>query len=734
MSIYFGAHTNISDGILNGLKYITNIGGNVSQIFLGNRLSAQLKYKTKLTKEQKTEIKQYLKANNQKLFVHACYVLNLASKPPTSPAIQYQLNSLKYDLELGDEIGSNGLVIHLGNQMKLTKEESYNNMAKCVMKVINISKGKGRILLETSAGAGTQIGVSLDDLTLLWNLFPTKYHSRLGICIDTAHIFSAGIPINKPEEINKYFKLFDQKIGIKHLYLVHLNDSKAKFNARVDRHENLEEGFIFNPDKEGSIKALQNILLFLVKHKIPALLETPGDGSLKEPQTGSYQFQLELIKKLVKDYKKLPKPSINLIPKYLSKSHSKSHLKSHFNFKTKKTKKTKLNLNNYSLKKTKSKQSKQSKFKSKLQMTDIKTETETETELEIQKGGKSSFAEQEPNKTIIKLLMELGDLLKKEKDFFRSRALQTASIILREYDQKIEKSEQLKGIPRVGKGTIEKVEEILKTGIIKELEDLKNKQKDLSSIKKDPKVQLLEDLESILGIGPVLAKKLIKNGVISLDDLKEKVEKNEIELTHQQKVGLMYHKDLDKLIPREDAHNIFLDIEKIIKSNKEHLEWKDLEIIHAGSYPSGKVASKDIDILLFDSKIKTKNDMKKSTLLIDLVEFLKKENKILEVLSLGSTKFLGVIPATPNSPNSNYVKHLDIRLIPTESRIPAYFFYTSGGKFNQMIRQIAKDKGFTLSEFDLKDNEGKIVKVKSEEEIFHKLGVNFIPMEDRRAL
>jgi apurinic endonuclease APN1 len=723
MSIYFGAHTNISKGVLNGLKYITNIGGNVSQIFLGNRLSSQLKYKTKLNQEEKTEIKQYLKENNHKLFVHACYVLNLASKPPTSQAIQYQLESLKYDLELGHEIGSSGLVIHLGNQMKLTKEESYDNMVKCVMKVIETSKGNGRILLETSAGAGTQIGVSLDDLTTLWNLFPTKYHPRIGICIDTAHIFSAGIPINKPYEINKYFKLFDEKIGIKHLYLVHLNDSKAKFNARVDRHENLEEGFIFNPDKEGSIKALQNILLFLVKHKIPALLETPGDGSLTESQSGSYQYQLELIKKLVKDYKKLPKPSINLIPKYLSKSHSKSYS----NFKTKKLK---LNLNNYLLKKTKLKQSKQfNKLKqSKFKMSDIHEQT----------GGKSSFADEEPNQTIIKLLKELSNLLKIEKDIFRSRALNTASIILREYNQKIEKSEQLKGIPRVGKGTIEKVEEILKTGTIKELEDLKNKQKDLSIIKKDPKVQLLEDLESILGIGPVLAKKLIKNGVVSLNDLKEKVEKKEIELTHQQTVGLMYHKDLDQLIPREDAHNIFLDIEKTIKdksnkTNKEHLEWKDLEIIHAGSYPSGKVASKDIDILLFDSKIKTKNDMKKSTLLIDLVEFLKKENKILEVLSLGSTKFLGVIPANPES-SSNFVKHLDIRLIPTESRIPAYFFYTSGGKFNQMIRQIAKDKGFTLSEFDLKDSEGKIVKVKSEEEIFEKLGVNFIPMEDRRAL
>ena len=56
MSIYFGAHTNISNGVLNGLKYITNIGGNVSQIFLGNRLSSQLKYKTKLTQEQKQKL------------------------------------------------------------------------------------------------------------------------------------------------------------------------------------------------------------------------------------------------------------------------------------------------------------------------------------------------------------------------------------------------------------------------------------------------------------------------------------------------------------------------------------------------------------------------------------------------------------------------------------------------------------------------------------------------------
>lgn len=315
-NVYFGAHTSIANGIINGLKYITEIGGNVSQIFLGNRLSSQLKYKTKLTDTQKKDIRTYLEDHHHLLFVHAAYVLNLASKPPSSAAIQYQLDSLIYDLELGDQIGSSGLVIHLGNQLKLDRETAYNNMAQCVMKVIDTSKGNGRILLETSAGAGTQIGVGLDDFTYLWNIFPKKYHSRLGICVDTAHIFSAGIPINHPEEVKKYFADLDKKIGLQHLYLVHLNDSKTELNARVDRHENLEQGFIFDPTKKGSIKALQNILMFLIKNNIPALLETPGDGSDKDIQTGSYQYQLEMIKNLVEQYKKLPKPSIDLVSKY----------------------------------------------------------------------------------------------------------------------------------------------------------------------------------------------------------------------------------------------------------------------------------------------------------------------------------------------------------------------------------------------------------------------------------
>jgi apurinic endonuclease APN1 len=674
-TIYFGAHTSISDGVINGLKYITEIGGNVSQIFLGNRLSSQLKYKTKLTDVEKKEIKEYLKDNNHLLFVHAAYVLNLASKPPTSAAIGYQLDSLRYDLELGDEIGSSGLVIHLGNQLKLGREEAYRNMCGCVMKVIDTSKGRGRILLETSAGAGTQIGVGLADFAELWNLFPKSYHRRLGVCVDTAHIFSAGIPLNEPEEVKKYFREFDKLIGLEHLYLVHLNDSKAELNARVDRHENLEQGYIFDPQKKGSIKALQNILIFLTKNNIPALLETPGDGSAKDEEAGSYQYQIEMIKKLVSEYKKLPNPSINLSTKY-----SKRFLRTRTHKYTKK-----------------------------------------------HTGGKSKFADLEPNRTIIKLLMDFGDLLKKRKDIFRGRSLQTGSIILREYNQKIESGEQLKGIPRIGVGIREKVDEIIKTGTIKEYEDMKTIVNEVN-----PRIKLKDELESILGVGPSESEKLIKQGALSIADLKKKVSDGTIVLNHQQMIGLKYYDDLNKDIPRNVAHQIVLKIEKAVRTKGgENDDWKDLEIIHAGSYPSGKVASKDIDILIFDPKIKTREQLMRSTLLIDLCNFLEKKKLILETLSLGQSKFLGVVPGTKTS---DYAKHLDIRLIPTESRVFAYFFYTSGGKFNQMIRNIAKTKGYKLSEFDLIDKNGKSIKVESEEDIFKVLGMDFIPMEDRRVL
>lgn len=670
MSIYLGAHTSIANGTLNGIKYIDSIGGNVSQIFLGNKLSSQLKYKTKLSDEEIKEIHNYLKTKKHILVVHAAYVLNLCSKPPTSQAIQYQLDSIKYDLELGYKLGFYGLVVHIGSKLKLDEDEAYKNMALCIQEVINRSDGKGRILLETSSGQGTQIGTDLEGLAKLWKLFPSKYHNRLGICLDTCHVFSSGESFHTSKGVKQYFSRFDSLIGLNHLVVVHLNDSKMPFNSRKDRHENLAEGYIYNYDLGGDLKALKTLMELLEKYNIPALLETPGDGSKNDPRAGSYQSQFNLIQKLVPSYKKLPKATIDLASSFLTRQSKKSKKKSH-------------------------------------------------------KGGASKFAKKEPNKTIIESLDELAQIYKNRNELFRSRAYSNASMNLREYPHKINSIKDIENLPTIGKGVLEKVQEILEKGHLQILKDLK--EKSLSKKGSNQMQDKMEEFTSLLGVGPEQAKKFINAGIKDIKDLENRVKKNEIKLNNQQIVGLKYHNELKTLIPRKDAHDVVLGIKKSITKKQE---WSNLEIIHAGSYPSGKIASKDIDILIFDPRIKTRKDLDNSNLLQEITEHLVKDKKILEILSLGKTKFLGLVPGTPNS---KFAKHLDIRLIPLESRIPAYFYYTSGGKFNQMIRQVAKNKGYKLSEWDLKDSKDQVVPVSNEKDIFKIIGVNFIPMSDRRG-
>jgi len=672
MSVYLGAHTSISNGTLNGMKYIESIGGNVSQIFLGNKLSSQLKYKTKLSAEEIKDINQYIKTTKHQLVVHAPYVVNLCSKPPSSQGIQYQLDSLKHDLELGDQLGFVGLVVHIGSQLKLSEDEAYQNMAKCIQEVINRSAGKGRILLETPAGQGTQIATDLDGLAKLWRLFPTKYHARLGICLDTCHVFSSGEPLHTSKGVKDYMTRFDKLIGLKHLVVVHLNDSKMPLNSRKDRHENLTEGYIYGSDLGGDLRALKTLMEFLSKQGIPALLETPGDGSKNDSKSGSYQSQFQLIQKLVPAYKKLPKATVDLATSFLAK----------------KTKKTK-----------------------------SKT---------TQKGGSTTASALEPNKTIIETLSQLGQIYQARKELFRARAYSNASLILREHPKKITSVKDIEDLPKIGKGVLEKVQEILDKGYLQLLKDLQAES--IPSDQRSQNTKLMDELTSLLGVGPEQAKKFIKDGIKGIKDLENRVNKGEVTLNHQQAVGLKYNTELKTLIPRKDAHSVVL---RIFNSLSKKKEFKNLELIHAGSYPSGKVASKDIDMLIFDPKIKTRSQLDQSNLLPDILEYLTKDKKILETLSLGKTKFLGLVPGTPGS---KFAKHLDIRLIPLESRVPAYFYYTSGGKFNQMIRQMAKNKGYTLSEWDLKDSKGQVVQVKSEDDIFKAIGVNFIPMSDRRKI
>jgi deoxyribonuclease IV len=314
---YIGAHISIAGGILKGIKHVTeDLNGNAIQIFIGNKLSASLKLKSKITDEEAIEIKEYLDDNDVFLVIHACYLLNFCKFPPSSSQIQFAIDNLVHDINLAPKIGALGVVVHIGYQLTLERDEAYQNMADGIMKVIDKTPNGGLIILETPAGQGSQIATTLEDFAELFNMFPAKYKKRLGICVDTAHVFSAGAQINTVTGVKKYFIEFNKLIGKKHLVLFHINDSKQPINSRKDQHQGLGYGHIYDEKLGGNMNALKELTKYAKKNKIPMVLETPGgkpkakkkeeeDKDKKEKKKkidnfGNYKDEIMLLQKFAK--------------------------------------------------------------------------------------------------------------------------------------------------------------------------------------------------------------------------------------------------------------------------------------------------------------------------------------------------------------------------------------------------------------------------------------------------
>jgi deoxyribonuclease-4 len=297
---YIGAHASISGGMLKGIRYVVEeLNGTAVQIFLGSSHSATLKSKSKISEDEIKEIKEYISTNDIFLNVHACYLLNFCKYPPSDSQIQYAIQNLIYDVNLAKDIGALGVVVHIGYQMTLERDEAYQNMANGIMTVIDKTPNGSLIILETPAGQGSQIATTIEDFAELYNMFPGKYKKRLGICVDTAHVFSAGANINTVAGVDEYFSKFEKLIGKQHLVLFHINDSKQPINSRKDQHQGLGYGYIYNKDLGGDIKALERLTQYAKKNKIPMVLET-HDGaspSSKEKNFGCFADEIILLNK-----------------------------------------------------------------------------------------------------------------------------------------------------------------------------------------------------------------------------------------------------------------------------------------------------------------------------------------------------------------------------------------------------------------------------------------------------
>ena len=308
--------------------------------------------------------------------------------------------------------------------------------------------------------------------------------------------------------------------------------------------------------------------------------------------------------------------------------------------------------------------------------------------------------------SILQQIMELKDLYKIKGDTYRERAYDNGFYALKAIDVLPKTKKELIKVKGIGKAIADKIFEAIETGEIKKLKELRESQREIKGLIK------------IDGIGPKFAEKLIKKGITNLEQLRAEYKKGNIKLTAVQTLGIRYYEDLHVKLPRKEIQRFEKDLKKIVKSVDKKL---DFEIM--GSYRRGLKKSGDIDLLLYHPDIKVKDDIKKDYV-TEIVQKLSEQYKYVGKLAQGKKKFMGLFIL------DKLVRHIDILFVPMENLFAAINYFTGSKEHNVRLREHAKKNGYTVNEFNLK--KGKtIIPLKSERDLFDKLGLPFIKPTDR---
>ncbi|CAH6421762.1 Apurinic/apyrimidinic (AP) endonuclease [uncultured virus] len=277
---YFGTHINVYENYINSTKLVKKFGGNFVQIFI--TIPGQQKT-SNISNKDLIDFKTFLMDNDMKVVVHSSYLHNLARDwDPHS----WWLKNLELEIKYASVIGAIGVVIHFGKRMELSIEEAYNNMYTSLIYIHNKTKKYKdvKLILETSTGQGTEICYKLEDLGYFYKKFSKNNNKeikdRIKLCVDTCHVFAAGYDLKTKDNVDFFLQTFEELIGLNHIYLIHLNDSKMDVGSNKDRHENIGEGHI-------GIIGLDYFFKYFRNLKIPIILETPG---------GKYEEEIKLLK------------------------------------------------------------------------------------------------------------------------------------------------------------------------------------------------------------------------------------------------------------------------------------------------------------------------------------------------------------------------------------------------------------------------------------------------------
>lgn len=263
---YLGAHVSSSGGLFNAPLNAKAIGANAFAMFTKNQKQWSAK---PLTAEEIAQFKAAVSDNGFSpdfILPHDSYLINLGNADPEKRS--RSLASFKEEMARASQLGLKYVNFHPGSHLKeITEEECLNLIAASVNQALaDPDSGRTMAVAEATAGQGTNVGYKFEHIARIIAGIEDK--SRIGVCIDTCHIFAAGYDISTASGFEGVMADFDRIIGIKYLKAMHLNDAKKECGSRVDRHECLGKGFI-------GLEGFKYIMQSPYFDNMPLVLETP---------------------------------------------------------------------------------------------------------------------------------------------------------------------------------------------------------------------------------------------------------------------------------------------------------------------------------------------------------------------------------------------------------------------------------------------------------------------------
>lgn len=266
----FGAHMSVSGGLAKAFGRGAQVGCEAMQIF--TKSERQWAAKPLLPEDIAAFKAEQQRSGIGPVVVHDSYLINLAA--PADELWEKSIAAFAHELERCEALGIPYIVTHPGAHTGSGEEAGLAREAVALNRLFEQGVGGDTmVLLETTAGQGSCLGHRFEHLARLFELVP--HHHRLGVCVDTCHIFAAGYDIRTAEAYEATFAELDRIVGIDKVRCFHLNDSQKDLGSRVDRHSGIGQGCI-------GLEAFRLLVNDPRFRGLPMILETPKGDDMAE--------------------------------------------------------------------------------------------------------------------------------------------------------------------------------------------------------------------------------------------------------------------------------------------------------------------------------------------------------------------------------------------------------------------------------------------------------------------